>query len=255
MDFLIMNFSRSSFIQVFGGVAAPHMWNHPKTWWNLEPSWPFPRWNSVIMNQIGKHNGKLKRKLYHFSNSSQKHQSKNSPLHFCRQKNCLLLRSSWDFPNFLAEICGRFSGWCCFHQGRSVTAWLGIAFRALGTFGGNAQRSGVEGGWKGDGPGWERMPHSPRFPTDMGFTGLKRGQRCTEFLETQCICFREPMFWVGEGIDLQYKTPGSVRSDSQKLCKVHLFEIGWSRDVLKLGVFYSCTKKCSSWSRGLQPQL
>ena len=30
-----------------------------------------------------------------------------------------------------------------FHQGRSAASRLSIAFRALGTFGGNAQRSGL----------------------------------------------------------------------------------------------------------------
>ena len=67
----------------------------------------------MIMNQIGKHNGKLKRKLYHFSMQlSQKDQSKiNSPLHFCGAKNALLLRSSWDFRElFGPKHGGRFSG-------------------------------------------------------------------------------------------------------------------------------------------------
>jgi len=181
MDFTMI-FSRSSFIQVFGGVAPPPHVKPPQNLVKSGAKLAFPRWNSVIMNQIGKHNGKLKRKLYHFSNSSQKKISQNfSPSIFCGAKNALLLRSSWDFSrtflgrNMVADF-----------RDDVVSTKVAVLRPDLALHSGPLGRLVAmlrDQEWKGLEGGWARLgkdAFSPRFPT-WGSPGSNGGRDAPEF--------------------------------------------------------------------------
>lgn len=87
----------------------------------------------------------------------------------------------------------------------------------------------------------------------MGSPG-SNGGRDAPNLETPCIFFREPMFLSRGGCRPTMKKTREIQmSDSQKLCKVHLFGIGWSRDVLKFKEFFRHARKCSSFCRVATP--
>lgn len=163
----------------FLGCCTPPHVKPPQNLVKFGAKLAFPRWNSVITNQIGKHNGKLNRKLYHFSSQlSKKISQRISPSIFVVPKMVLLLRSSWDFrelfgPKHVADegmMMFPPRSQCCGLTWHCIQGPWGVWWQCS-----EIRRSGLEG----DGPGWGRMHFPQGFP--HGFTGFKRGQRCTEF--------------------------------------------------------------------------
>ena len=103
-DGFYKDFFEIQFHPGFWGCCPPPHVKPPQNLVKSGAKLAFPRWNSVIMNQIGKHNGKLKRKLYHFFNAALKKISpKFSPSIFGRQKCFASQIFMGFFPNFLGR--------------------------------------------------------------------------------------------------------------------------------------------------------
>ena len=245
MDFTMI-FSRSSFIQVFGGVAPPPTCeNHPKTWWNLEPSWLFPGGTRWLWTKSESIMGSWNESCTIFQTALKKRSVKIFPPPFFVVPKMLCFSDLHGiFPElFWAETWWLIFGMMLFPPRSQccVLTWHCIQGPWDGWWQCSEIRSGR--GWKGDGPGWERMHFPQGFP--HGVHRVQTGAEMHPNLEVLHGIFF-PVFYVLSRGGYRPTMKNTRERDewfSEALQSTSLWDRSWSRDVLKFKEFFTHARK------------